>query len=105
LFGSLLSWEELANGLFKGLGKLYKTTFLYAFMNRLQEDMLEATLIWWGIKAFILLVLYFIFIYPNLPSENLAIKNFVNIAYGFLSVFVIFAMKGMKVKGLFSFKK
>lgn len=73
-------------------------------MGKLNEEMLKTALIWWGIKALILVILYFWLIFPNLP-ESLALKNFINITYAFLAVFIIFKMKRLDVKGLFSYKK
>lgn len=59
----------------------------------------------WGVKTLIMLVIYFWLIAPNLQGLDTAVSNFINVAYGFLAIFVIFAMKGMSVGGLFSFRK
>lgn len=74
-------------------------------MNECQKDILITTLIWYFIKGVILFILYLLLIEPNLSYENPAVSNLIKIAYGFLSIFVIFAMKGLNVSGLFSYKK
>ena len=70
-----------------------------------QNPILTNALIFWGIKFVIMVVIYFWLIAPNLKSTDPAVSNIVNIAYAFLTIFVVFALKDLNVSGLFRFRR
>ena len=59
---------------------------------------------WWTAKGIIMLVIYFWLIYPNLSTDT-AFKNLINIAYGIITIFVIFGMNKLDITGLISLGK
>lgn len=69
------------------------------------NPILKNALIFWAIKAIIMIGIYFWLIAPNLGGLENAIANFINIAYAFLTIFVVFALKDLNVGNLFRFKK
>ena len=69
-----------------------------------QNPIFMNALLFWIVKIIIILVIYFWLIAPNLKDMDPATANFINIAYAFLAIFVIFAMRGMDL-GLFSYRK
>jgi len=69
------------------------------------SPILQNALIFWAIKAIIMIGIYFWLIAPNLGGLDTAMANFINIAYAFLTIFVVFALKDLSISGLLRFKK
>jgi len=70
-----------------------------------QNPIFMNALTFWIVKIIILVVIYLVLIAPNIENADPLLANFVNIAYAFLAIFVIFGMKLMRVGGLFSYRK
>ena len=64
------------------------------------NPILQNALIFWAVKLIIMAFLYVIFIAPNLSGLDQAVANMINIAYGFLTIFIVFAMKGLQIPGI-----
>ena len=69
------------------------------------NPILENALVFWGIKFSLMVFIYFWLIAPNLQNTDPALATFINIAYAFLTIFVIFSMDVLNVTGLFNFGK
>ncbi|MBI3032573.1 hypothetical protein HYY69_03800 [Candidatus Woesearchaeota archaeon] len=74
-------------------------------MNKCQKDILKTTVVWYGIKGIILLLVYVLLIKQILPYVNPGVSYLINIAYAFVCLFVLFSMKGLEINGLVSYKK
>ena len=48
---------------------------------------------------------YFALIAPNITNSDPAVKSFINIAYGFLTIFVVFALNKLELPGFLNFGK
>lgn len=89
-----------------------KDTFKYSiedfFMNTIKGQLspiFTNALMFWIVKIVIIVIIYFWLIAPYLKDSDPAVANFINIAYAFLALFIIFGMKIMKVAGMFHFGK
>ncbi len=70
-----------------------------------QNPIFVNAVMFWAVKFVIMVIVYFWLIAPYLKGSDPALVNFVNIAYAFLTIFVVFALKSLDLSGLLSFRK
>ena len=75
------------------------------FGKRAQNPILVNALIFWIIKGAVMAGVYFELIAPNITNSDPAVKSFINIAYGFLTIFVVFALNKLELPGFLNFGK
>lgn len=59
----------------------------------------------WAVKLIIMMVIYFWLVAPYLTDSDPVVINFINIAYAFLTVFVVFALRSLNIPGFISIRK
>lgn len=98
--------EELFIRLVKSVKTLfYKYSFPHSIMKKGITPIFTNAVMFWAVKFVIMVVIYFWLIAPFLQNSDPAVVNLVNIAYGFLTVFVVFALRTLDISGLMSFRK